>query len=206
MKGDGLENLFWNIPELQVCEKDIRKALEILVHCFRNQGMLLVCGNGGSAADGEHIVGELMKGFLKRRPLEDSHRKAIGDDSISRHLQGALPAISLASQTSLLTACSNDIHPDMAFAQQVYGYRKPGSVLLGLSTSGNSKNVVNAVKTANAFGMYTLCMTGNRGGILEGICHVAVKVPAEETYRIQEYHVAVYHALCAMLEEEFFIT
>ncbi|MFO7636029.1 MAG: SIS domain-containing protein [Clostridia bacterium] len=199
-----MEDLFRNHPELIVCEEDIMKAYEIILGCYRGSGTVLVCGNGGSAADGEHIVGELMKGFLKKRPLSTRDKATLGNPVLSDGLQGALPAISLSSQTSLLTAFSNDVNPDLAFAQQVFGYRSPGNVLLALSTSGNSKNVVNAVLVANAFDMKTIGFTGLGGGKLGEICHVTIKVPAEETYRIQEYHLPVYHALCAMVEEEFY--
>ncbi|MBQ3889457.1 MAG: SIS domain-containing protein, partial [Clostridia bacterium] len=164
-------------------------------------GKLLVCGNGGSAADCEHIVGELMKGFHKKRELPaDSPVPA----DIAAGLQGALPAISLVSQSGLCTAFINDCDPELVFAQQVYGYLKPGDVLLGLSTSGNSANVAAAARTASALGGKTLAVTGESGGRLALLCDVCVRLPACDTAQIQELTLPVYHALCALLEDAFF--
>lgn len=199
-----LEKTIADYPELEKCREDIQKAFEILVDCYKKGGTVLICGNGGSAADSEHIVGELMKGFLKKRPVPAEDIKSIADSSISDNLQGALPAISLVSQTSISTAFSNDVAPDMVFAQQVYGYRNENNVLMGLTTSGNSANVVKAAKVAKAFGMKTIGMTGSKGGKLASVCDVTIKAPSDETYRVQEYHLPVYHTLCAMVEEEFF--
>lgn len=199
-----LDKTIKNNPGLNVCRKDIMDAFNVLMDCYNNGGTVLICGNGGSAADSEHIVGELMKGFIKKRPLPDRHKTLIGDEGMYKNLQGALPAISLVSQTSITTAFINDVKPDMVFAQQVYGYRGKNNVLIGLTTSGNSKNIVNAVKIANSFGMKSIGMTGQTGGRLSEMCTVTIKVPEKETYRIQEYHLPVYHALCAMIEAEFF--
>ena len=145
-----------------------------------------------------------MKGFMKKRTLGEFDKMAIGDENLSNNLQGALPAISLVSQTSISTAFMNDVDPDMVFAQQVYGYKGDNNVLIGITTSGNSKNVVNAVKIANAFKMNTIGMTGESGGMLKNLCTVTLRAPAMQVYRVQEYHLPIYHALCAMVESEFF--
>ena len=189
---------------------DLEKAFSLIKATYQNGGKLLVCGNGGSAADSEHIVGELMKGFMLNRKISGHVRKKIKEvskgngDYISDNLQGALPAISLVSQSALISAFSNDVAPDMVFAQQVFGYGKPGDSLLGLSTSGNSKNVVYAAETAKAMGLYTIAFTGEDGGILKDICDCTIKAPSPCTPIIQEYHLPIYHRLCMMLEEEFF--
>lgn len=207
---DILEHLIQCYPQLKVCNQDIQKAFIILKETYENDGKVLICGNGGSASDSEHIVGELMKGFILKRSISNEHRDklttAFIEDGkyLADNLQGALPAISLVSQTSLAYAYINDVAPDMVFAQQVYGYGKAGDVLIGLSTSGNSKNVVNAIKVAKAFGLKAVGMTGENGGSMNGLCDVTIKVPSTETYKIQEYHLPVYHALCAMIEMEFF--
>lgn len=205
-----LERLISDNPALQVCRESIEKAFSILLKCYSNGGKVLVCGNGGSASDAEHIVGELMKGFLLKRRLKDEDIKRIKAaypedcEYLSSHLQGALPAISLVSQTSISSAFVNDVAADMVYAQQVYGYGRKGDVLIGLSTSGNSKNVVNAIKAAKAFGLAAIGLTGEGGGAMKELCDATITVPASETYRIQEYHLPIYHALCAMLEYEFF--
>lgn len=202
--------LFINFSELVVCREDIINTFNTLVQCYEKGGKVMICGNGGSAADSEHIVGELMKGFILKReiPFKDKERiKAIfpeDADYLASNLQGALPAISLISQTSLSTAFINDIASDMVYAQQVYGYAHEDDVLIGISTSGNASNVVNAVKIAKAFGVKTIGITGKSGGMLKHLCNITIRVPAEETFRIQEYHLPVYHALCAAVEEEFF--
>jgi D-sedoheptulose 7-phosphate isomerase len=197
-------------PELAVCLTDIQAAYEILVACYRQGGKVLVCGNGGSASDSEHIVGELMKGYLSRRPLPADVRQQLGEAFpetgayLADHLQGALPAISLVSQTSLVTAFANDVAPEMVFAQQVYGYGRPGDVLIGISTSGNSQNVLYAVQVARARGLHTIGLTGAGGGALGVTCTATIAVPAEPVAEIQEGHIAIYHAICAALEAAFF--
>jgi D-sedoheptulose 7-phosphate isomerase len=170
----------------------------------------LVCGNGGSAADAEHIVGELMKGYLLQRPIPDETRARLVAASpesgayLAGALQGALPAISLVSQASLLSAIANDTAADMVFAQQVYGYGRAGDVLVGISTSGNARNVVYAMQVARAMGMHTCALTGPGGGALKSVADVCICAPGESTPAIQERHLPIYHVLCAMLEEEFF--
>ena len=205
-----LDALVQRVPGLNECAADIQAAFELLAAMYRGGGKLLICGNGGSAADSEHIVGELMKGYLSKRPLPDAVRRSFSavfpDDGayLADHLQGALPAISLVSQTSLLTAYANDVAADMFFAQQVYGYGRPGDGLLAISTSGNAANVVRALQVARVVGLRSIGLTGRKGGALKGLCDIAIRVPADETPAIQEYHIAVYHTLCEMLEREFF--
>ena len=195
-----MKNLLERYPALDVYRDDIQKALELMTDTYKNGGKILVCGNGGSAADSEHIVGELMKGFISKRTVKDDRLP----EELAANLQGALPAISLPSQCAILSAYINDVEPDMMYAQLVYGYAKPEDLVIGLSTSGNSKNVVNAVKVAKAVGAKALCMTGEGGGLLNSIADVTIKVPEMETYKIQEYHLPVYHYLCAAVEKHFF--
>lgn len=197
-----LERLISRYPILAPLKEDILKAYQQMQAAYQNHGKLLVCGNGGSAADAEHIVGELMKGFYKKRPLDPKEQKQYGEAAI--HLQGALPAIALTQHSALSTAFSNDVSPDMIFAQQVYGYGEAKDIFLGISTSGNSKNVVCAAKTAKAKGMQTISLTGSSGGALKEISDICIAVPANLTPDIQELHLPIYHALCAMLEEHFY--
>ncbi|MBL7110673.1 MAG: SIS domain-containing protein [Bacteroidales bacterium] len=205
-----IDQLFHNYPVLAQCEADILAAFELIRSSYQTGGKLLVCGNGGSAADAEHMVGELMKAFNLRRPLpEDIKRnftESYGEDGeyLANRLQSALTAISLVSQSSLTTAIINDESADLVFAQQVIGYGAAGDVLIAISTSGNSKNVLNAVYTARVKGLKVVGLTGEKGGKLKDHCDVSIRVPAGETPRIQELHVPVYHTLCAMLEDYFF--
>jgi phosphoheptose isomerase len=200
------ELLFAHYPCLKGCEDSILAAFQLLSRCYYNRGLIMVCGNGGSAADAEHIVGELMKGFKLKRPLNAEQQLKIQtvfpDESeyLTENLQRAIPAISLVSQTSITTAFINDVAAEMVFAQLVFGYGKPGDVLIGLSTTGNSRNVVNACKVAKAFGIQTIGFTVEKESRLSAICDVTIRVPAQEVYRVQELHQPVYHALCAMLE------
>ena len=192
----------------EMWEEDLEKAFSLIKDTYKNGGKLLVCGNGGSAADSEHIVGELMKGFMLNRKIPAEARQKFkateNGDYISNNLQGALPAISLVSQSAIISAFANDVAADMAFAQQVYGYGKPGDSFLGLSTSGNAKNVIYAAETAKALGLHTIALTGQTGGHLQNICDVTIKAPSQSTPIIQEYHLPIYHKLCMMLEAEFF--
>ena len=180
------------------------------MECYENGGKLLIVGNGGSAADSEHIVGELMKGFVKHRPVDDAMRKALSEvdpargAALAEKLQGGLPAIALTAHTALSTAFANDMDPVMCYAQQVHGYGKPGDVFLGISTSGNAENVMYAAVTAKAKGMKVVALTGKDGGKLAKISDVAMIMPEQETYKIQELHLPVYHVLCLMLEEHFY--
>jgi D-sedoheptulose 7-phosphate isomerase len=205
-----IEQLISAYPDIAACAADIQSAFEILRSCYHNGAKILTCGNGGSAADAEHIVGELMKGYLLRRPVPAAmHTKLLNKgpqegEYLAAHLQGALPAISLVSQNSLISAIANDTAADMIFAQQVYGYGHEGDTLIGLSTSGNSRNVILAMQAANALGLHTLAFTGPTGGTLKAVCEVCICVPGESTPAIQERHLPIFHVLCAMLEEEFF--
>lgn len=199
-----IDRLIERYPVLEPEKAVIQQAYEKLRVSFENGGKLLVCGNGGSAADADHIVGELMKGFYKKRPLSQEEQGRYGE--LSPFLQGALPAVSLTQHSALSTAYLNDVAPDMVFAQQVYGYGNAGDVFLGISTSGNSKNVVNAAKTAKIKGMCVISLTGQKGGLLNELSEVLIPVPSEITPDIQELHLPIYHTLCAMLEEHFFIS
>ena len=210
MPHPALDDLTARYPDLAGCRGDVEAAFDALAAAFAGGGQLLVCGNGGSAADAEHIVGELMKGFALPRPVPDAVRRQLAEaapdaaDYLADHLQGALPAISLVSHTSLTTAFSNDVAADLAFAQQVYGYGRPGDVVWGISTSGNSKNVVHALQVARARGLATVGLTGPGGGAVAGVADVTVRVPGADTAAVQEHHIAVYHALCRALEARFF--
>lgn len=199
---DYLKRMTERYPALETVSAEVEKAYEILRKSFESDGKLLVCGNGGSAADAEHIVGELMKGFYKKRPISEAQKASIGE--IGKDLQDALPAIALTGHPALSTAFLNDVNPEMVFAQQVYGYGRRGDVLMALTTSGNSENVLNAATVARAKGMKVIGMTGGDGGRLKTLCDVCIAVPAQVTADIQEYHLPVYHTICAMLEETFF--
>ncbi len=196
--------------KLSCCADDINKAINAIVDCYKNDGKLLLCGNGGSAADSTHIVGELMKGFLKRRPVEGEKAEALKtanpkvDDLLLSKLQCGLPAVNLCESSSLLTAYCNDVDPDYIFAQQVFGLGKKGDVFIGLSTSGNAKNINHAAKVAKALGITVIGMTGNGGGALAENSDICIKAPETETYLVQEAHLPIYHAICAAVEEEFF--
>ena len=199
-------------PALAVSQSDIEAAKDLIIHTYEHGGRLLLCGNGGSCADCDHITGELLKGFMSRRRLSEEERQALStanpDDPdavrLANKLQGGLPAISLPSQTALVSAFSNDVDPALVYAQLVWAQGNTGDLLICLSTSGNSKNVVLAAKTARAKGLFTLALTGARDSDLSRICDVTVKAPATDTYRVQEYHLPIYHYLCAAVEDRFF--
>lgn len=197
-------------PDLLPCLTDVESAYRVLVEAFSTGGKLLVCGNGGSAADADHIVGELVKGFLLRRTLPADFRSELeysyGADGnyLANHLQGALPAIALTAHTALATAFSNDVAPDLVFAQQTFAYGRRGDVLVGLSTSGRSANVLHALRVARSLGVHTIGLTGRSGGVMASLCDVLIRVPFDETPRIQERHLPIYHALCIALESHFF--
>ena len=193
-------NLYVRYPALEACKNDIENALKLIIDTYKSSGKVLVCGNGGSAADCEHIVGELMKGFMSKRKVNDERIP----EELRDKLQGALPAISLPSQCAILSAYINDVDAKMMYAQLVYGYAKKEDLLIGISTSGNAKNVLNAVKVANAVGAKTLALTGAGGGLLGEEADVTIKIPETETYKVQEYHLPEYHYLCAMTEKYFF--
>lgn len=196
-------------PALAPLLPEVISAYELLHDTFASGGKLLLCGNGGSAADAEHITGELMKGFLKKRPLTAADRALLADtpgipDGFADRLQGALPALALNTHSALLSAYANDVDASMVYAQQVWALGQGGDALLALSTSGNSRNVVLAAEAARAKGLSTVALTGERESALSAICDVTVRAPARETYRIQEYHLPIYHYLCAAVEAHFF--
>lgn len=205
-----LDSLLARYPQLQVVADNIMDAFNILVECYENGGKLLIGGNGGSAADSEHIVSELMKSFVKHRaPNEEMMTKLKAVDQelgtfLGKYLHGALPAIAIDGHVGLTTACQNDDHPQVSFAQQVYGYGCKGDVFMGISTSGNSENIILSAITAKAKGMKLIGLTGEKESRLSSIVDVCIKVPEIETYRIQELHLPIYHCLCMMLEDRFF--
>lgn len=197
-------------PSLESAKNDIVAAYLVLEESYMNGGKLLVAGNGGFAADAEHIVGELMKGFkLPRKPETDFAEKLVAENQelgavLAENLQGALSAIALDGHPALSTAYMNDCEPLLCFAQQVNGYGKSGDVFLGISTSGNSKNVLFAATTAHAKGMKVIGLTGAKDSKLKDMSDVCIKAPQTETYMIQELHLPIYHCLCLMLEDKFF--
>ena len=205
-----LNRLIDRYPKLIVCREDIASAYKILETAYSSGRKLLVCGNGGSASDSEHIVGELMKEFkLKRRVFSEQTvaLKEIDPEMgqvLADNLQGALPAISLTGHSALTTAFMNDAVPELVFAQQVNGYGRPGDVFLGISTSGNSKNVLFAAVNAKAKGLKVIGLTGAKENKMMQYADVCIRVPETETYKIQELHLPVYHCLCLMLEEYFY--
>lgn len=202
------EELILRYPAMISVQKQMQKAYILLHDSFLAGNTIYLCGNGGSASDCEHIAGELMKSFRLPRPLS-THEKdvltALGPEGVdlAEHLQKALPAVPLVSQCALTSAIANDIGGDYVFAQQIYGYGKPGDVLLCISTSGNSKNVLLAAAAAKAIGVSVLSLSGRDGGKLKALSDVCITCPTDKTEEIQEYHLPIYHALCAMLEEYF---
>jgi D-sedoheptulose 7-phosphate isomerase len=202
--------LAFKYSDLAGCTPEIQAAFGLLRNTYRNGKKVMVCGNGGSSADSEHIVAELMKGFLSGRAISEPFRARLAERFpengayLAGHLQGALPAISLVSQSALTTAFANDVAPDMVFAQQVYGYGEAGDALIAISTSGESKSVIHATQVAKILGVATVGLTGKTGGRLKDLCDVCICVPYGATSDVQERHMAIYHALCAALEAEFF--
>lgn len=205
-----IELLTEKYPELEVVAKDVDKATAAIIDCYKKGGKVLLCGNGGSAADCTHIVGELMKGFMKKRPVSEKQAKALKksnpniDDEFLMNLQCGLPAVNLCESQSLLTAFCNDVDPAYMYAQQVFGLGKKGDVFIGLSTSGNAKNVNLAANIAKGLGLTVIGMTGQKDSKLSENADICIKVPQTETYKIQELHLPVYHAICDAVEAEFF--
>lgn len=205
-----LTELLKRYSELESCKDEIECAKEKMISAFADGKKLLVCGNGGSCADSDHIVGELMKGFLLRREISQTDRKAMKElfpeagDYLADNLQGALPAISLTAHSGLISAFSNDVAPDMVYAQQVYGYGKKGDAFLGITTSGNSDNVVNAAMVAKALDLTVIAMVGENKCKLDKIADLVIHVPEAETFKVQELHLPIYHYLCAACEDKFF--
>lgn len=196
--------LFERYPCLGKCRDDIHNAFEIFTRCYDGGGKILCCGNGGSAADCDHFVGELMKGFLKKRPLSSEEKAVFDDEFIADSLQKGLPAISLCAHSALMTAFENDAVPTLVFAQQVYAYAKKNDVLLCFSTSGNSENVVYAAKAARAAKIKIVSVTGEKESKLSELSDVCIRLPETETFKIQELTLPVYHCLAAMLEDKYF--
>ena len=178
-------------------------AVQALIDCFRNGGKLLLCGNGGSAADCGHILGEFVKGFEKKRPLSPQLLEKIGEPWAA-NLQQGLPVVDLTANSALIAAVINDIDGDSVYAQQVTAYAKPGDVILGISTSGNAENVCRALKVAKAMGAKTMGMTGMAGGRMKSLCDILLNVEETRTYKVQELHLKLYHQLCLRVEEAFF--
>ncbi len=205
-----LDEMILRYPDLEEVRDSVAKAAHMITASYRSNGKVMVCGNGGSAADSEHIVGELMKGFVLRREITPHDANRLKDfgisdwEEISKCLQQGIPAIALTGHPALSSAVLNDNDPFMTYAQQVYVLGRPGDVLIGLSTSGNSRNVVNALKVAKAFGVQTIGFTGSRPAKMDEFCDALIKVPATETFKVQEYHLPVYHTICLMVEEELF--
>jgi phosphoheptose isomerase len=196
-------DLYERYPELAPCRADIDAAFELLLSVYRGKGKVLVCGNGGSASDAEHICGELLKCFKKKRAVPEEIAEKLDPALVSR-LEGSLPAVSLVSMTGIVSAFANDVSWETAFAQQVLGLACSGDVLISLSTSGNSANCVAASEVMKAKGGRTIAFTGSAASRLSDVCDVAIRVPETETYKVQELHLPVYHALCAAVEEELF--
>lgn len=205
-----IDLLIERYPALAKLYPQLLHGAELIAQSYRNGKKILVCGNGGSAADSLHIVGELMKRFVIKRELKKELKERIAEDYPEnaafylKYLEGTLPAISLVNEVSLMTAYSNDQAAELAFAQQVLGYGEKGDVLIVISTSGNSENVLHAAKIAHSMGIHVLAMTGETGGKLKAYSDVLLNVPSTITYQIQEYHLPIYHALCLAMEKEFF--
>ena len=211
MKGEYiLTDLLNRYSELQPLKEQVAEAAEIIIETYKNGGKILVCGNGGSCSDADHIVGELMKSFEGRRPLAKELQNELISLSpetgkmLAEKLQQGLPAISLTVHQSLITAIANDISGEVIYAQQVVGWGNKGDVLIGLSTSGNSQNVIDAMIVARAKGLKTIGMTGETGGKMREWSDVLINVPQRRTAYVQELHLPVYHALCMIVEIEFF--
>ena len=198
-----LQELIRRHPSLVGCEESFRIAYGMLLDCYQSGGKVLVCGNGGSAADADHIAGELLNKFKKKRAIDPNIAEQLPREVVDK-LVGALPAISLVAMSAAVSSISNDSCWDVAFAQQVYGLGNKGDVLLTISTSGNSVNCINAAHVAKAMGLRVVALTGEDGGALAKLSDVAIRVPERETFRIQELHLPIYHALCAALEDALF--
>jgi D-sedoheptulose 7-phosphate isomerase len=205
-----LEELITRYPQLLPVKEAIRKAADCIVACYEQGGKLLVCGNGGSCSDSDHIVGELMKGFENKRRITESLKNQLIEASgergayLAEKLQHALPAISLTAHSALITAVANDTDADLIFAQQVVGYGNPGDVIIGISSSGNSQNVIDALITAKAKRMTVIGLTGENGGKMMSHCDILINVQGRRTAFVQELHLPVYHVLCLMVEHHFF--
>lgn len=197
-----LDDLVSRYPPLITCQDSIQTTYELLAHSFESGGRLYLCGNGGSASDALHIVGELGKSFVLPRTVDSRFTERVTAE-LAAHIQGAFPALALVENSALVSAYANDVDADYVFAQQVYAYAREGDCVLGISTSGNSRNVLYALEAAHGRGAVTLGLTGRDGGEMKALCDTCIIVPEQETYKIQELHLPVYHAICMMLEEHF---
>lgn len=204
-----IDELVNRYPSLKSCKVEIENATRVFIEVYKKGGKLLICGNGGSASDAQHIVGELMKAFCKKRKIsaeieQNLKKNPLFDDELILKLEGSLPAISLNSETSLMTATMNDRVSELVYAQQVLGYAKDNDALLCISTSGNSKNIVNAASVAKAMNIKVVSLTGQKDSKLSSISDITIKAPEVETFKIQELHLPIYHAICLEIEEYFF--
>jgi phosphoheptose isomerase len=205
-----VRDLLFRYSRLQSVEDQIFKAANQLISCFEKGHKVLVCGNGGSSSDSDHIVGELMKGFEHKRPLGEALKKKLAESRgergnyLAEKLQHGFPVISLSAHAALITAIANDTDATLIYAQQVIGYGTSGDILLGISTSGNSQNIIDALIAARARGMKTIGMTGESGGRMKSFCDILINVPETRTAYVQELHLPVYHALCLIVENHFF--
>ncbi len=205
-----LKELLNRYPQLAGCKEDVQAAASAMVDCYQKGGKLLLCGNGGSCADCDHIVGELMKGFLKKRPLSTEQKAQMQqnapdlNEELLNKLQGGLPAIALPSITALNTAFCNDVDPELLYAQSLMSLGNKGDILVAISTSGNAKNVFAAAKVAKGLGLTVIALTGGTGGKLKTVADICITAPESETYKIQELHLPIYHYLCATVEQAFF--
>ena len=205
-----INELITRYPSLVSCKAEIGQAVQAIIACYEKGGKVMTCGNGGSCADADHMVGELMKGFLKKRPLSDKKKRDILarcpnlDQHLLCNLQGGLPAISLCSFTALNSAFCNDVDPELIYAQSVSVLGNPEDILICMSTSGNAKNVFAAAQIAKALGITVIGLTGMGGGKLCETADICIRVPEDETYKVQELHLPVYHYLCAATESYFF--
>lgn len=206
-----LNELFHRYPSLLSCKEKIECAAKAMIACYEASGKVMTCGNGGSCADADHIVGELMKGFLKKRPLPEAIKQTMKircpglSDTALDKLQQGLPALSLCSLTALNTAFCNDVDPALIYAQAILGMGKPGDIVICISTSGNAKNVFSAAQVAKSLGLTVIGLTGMTGGKLGEIADICIRVPETETFKVQELHLPVYHYLCATVEAHFYL-
>jgi D-sedoheptulose 7-phosphate isomerase len=207
---DILNDMINRYPALEDCKYDIREACKAVINCYSNHGKLLLCGNGGSCSDADHIVGELMKSFERKRPIDktlEGSLKSVSEERgafIADRLQIALPAISLNAHSALYSAISNDMDANLVFAQQIVGYGQKNDVLIAISTSGNSQNIIDAAITAKAKGLTVIGLMGENGGRMKQYCDIAICVPSLSTPEVQEYHQPIYHTICRIAENRFF--
>ncbi|MDO6450000.1 SIS domain-containing protein [Oceanobacillus profundus] len=207
---DGINKLIERLPEVKQCKSQINQAYEYLKNAFISKNKYLICGNGGSSADADHMVAELVKSFYRKRILSQELKQKLeqlGERGIylANHLESSIPAYSLSSQSAAMTAIANDQGYDLSFSQQIIGYGEKDDILVAFTTSGRSENVINAIHTAHALDMHIICFTGNHESFIgANLCDVIIKAPSNDTYRIQEYHLSIYHTLCLILEKELF--